>query len=247
MDRKKIIKLIVFNLVIAVLAIILFSEGLIGLEIVGGSSFETAFAAAVIVVSLIIFGLGNYKFLFTEQKPITTLDLKTTEDCIAALKRNKDKQIFAKNIDNILEQLERFSHKKETIIDILLQKFNGNEISYAKFESVVLDVERVFYINIKSIINKLNAFDEEDYNFMQSKGAQNNYSAEFRESKMNIYDEYINFVKEAIADNEVILLKLDQLLLEISKFNSLEEGAVEDMPAVKEIDELIANTKLFKR
>lgn len=243
MGKVKIVKLVVFNLGIAVLEVIFFSEGLIGLEIVGGSSFETAFSAAVIVVSLIIFGLGNYKLLFVKQEPITTLDLQTTEDCIAALKQNRNKQIFAENIDNILEQLERFSHKKETIIDILLQKFKGNEISYAKFEGVVLDVERVFYINIKSIINKLNAFDEEDYNFMQSKSAQDNYSAEFRESKMKIYDEYINFVKEAVADNEVILLKLDKLLLEISKFNSLEEGEVEEMTAVKEIDELIANTK----
>ena len=41
--------------------------------------------------------------------------------------------------------------------------------------------------------------------------------------KLDIYNEYIDFVDNATRTNEEILLKLDKILLEISKYNSLEE------------------------
>ncbi|MBC7960888.1 MAG: hypothetical protein H7X94_13595, partial [Vallitaleaceae bacterium] len=107
-------------------------------------------------------------------------------------------------------------------------------------------LENVFYTNIKSILNRLYAFDEEDYNRMRNINEQKNFSTEFIQTKMGIYNEYIVFVKEAIEDNEQILLKLDKLLLEISKFNSLEDGEIENMSAMKEIDELIGKTKFYK-
>lgn len=53
--------------------------------------------------------------------------------------------------------------KKETMQDLLLQKFNSSEMSYSKFQKVILDIESIFYINIKSVLNKLNIFDQEEY------------------------------------------------------------------------------------
>jgi len=42
--------------------------------------------------------------------------------------------------------------------------------------------------------------------------------------KKNIYKEYFIFVKNAIEDNEEIIVKLDALLLEISKHSTIEAG-----------------------
>ena len=53
---------------------------------------------------------------------------------------------------------------KERIDDILLQKFNENEISYKNFKNIISEVVNVFYINLKSVINKINIFDEEEKN-----------------------------------------------------------------------------------
>ncbi|MBM7556793.1 hypothetical protein [Halanaerobacter jeridensis] len=246
MQSEKIIKLAVLNLGLAVLEIIFFSEGLLGIQLRGGRAFETALGVTIVVLSFVIFIMGNYKLLFEKEEIINTVNLNTTADYIEALKQNKSKKLFTKDIDNILEQIDRFNNKKETIKDMLLQKFNDDELSYSKFEGTVLDIEHIFYINIKSIINKLNAFDEEDYNFIKSSEAQENYSPKFIKNKRSIYHEYISFIKDSIEDNEVILLKLDKLLLEISRFNSLEDGEIEQMGAMKEIDELIKQTKLFK-
>ena len=72
------------------------------------------------------------------------------------------------------------------------------------------------------------------------------FSNELIKEKLEIYNEYISYVKEAITDNEEILLKLDKVLLELSNFNSLESGELENMAAVKEIDDLISKIKLYK-
>jgi len=46
--------------------------------------------------------------------------------------------------------------------------------------------------------------------------SQKKFSDEVIASKKNIYKEYFIFVKNAIEDNEEIIVKLDALLLEIS-------------------------------
>lgn len=241
---EKIIKILCLNIGIGVVDTILFSPGLLGIEIIGASAFETAFGATSIFMSIVVFVYGNYKLLIEKEKTIQVGEIETKEDCINALNQNYDKKIFEKDITNILEQIEMFQKKRETIKKVLLQKFDITEISYSKFDGVISDIENVFYINIKSIINKLNAFDEDDYNRIR-KDAEKKFSKSFIQTKMNIYDEYIVFVKKAIDDNEQIILKLDKLLLELSKLNSLEDGKIEDMSIMKEIDDLITKIKLY--
>jgi hypothetical protein len=244
MSTEKIIKLIGLNIGIVVVDTLLFSPGLLGIKIIGASAFEMASGATAALMSVIVFAFGNYKFLTEKEKIIQPNEIKTAEDCINALKQNYDKRIFEKDITTILEQMEMFQKKRETINDILLQKFDINEMSFSKFDRAISDVENVFYMNIKSIINKLNAFDEKDFNRIRKDG-EKKFSKEFVNTKMRIYGEYVTFVKMAIEDNEQIILRLDKLLLELSKFNSLEDGKIEDMSAMKEIDELINKIKLY--
>jgi hypothetical protein len=240
---KKITKVLGLNIGIGLIDTIIFSPGLLGIEILGASALETAFGVTVIIMSGIVFAYGNYKLLIEEEKIIQIGEIKTAEDYIDALEQNYDKRIFEKDITTILEQIEMFKKKRETISDVLLQKFDINEMSYSKFDGVISDIEKVFYINIKSIINKLNAFDERDYNRIKKYG-EKKFSKEFVQTKMRIYDKYVSFVKDAIQDNEEIILKLDKLLLELSRFNSLEDK-IEDMSAMKEIDDLINKIRLY--
>jgi hypothetical protein len=243
MRAEKILKIAGLNIAIAIIDIIIFSPGLLGIKMGGTSIFATAFGATALLMSGAVFVYGNYKLLFAAEKIIIhTNEIKTADDCINALEQNYGKGTFSKDIDTILEQIERLVKKKETIKVILLQKFDSSEMSYLKFQGSVKDVENIFYINIKSILNKLNSFDEEDYNRVR-KNKQTEFSREFIQKKMSIYDEYISFVKNSIEDNEQILLKLDKFLLEISRFNSLADGDIEN--AMKEIDELIIKTKFY--
>ena len=153
---------------------------------------------------------------------------------------------FEVTVDLLLDQIERLQKKNKTIRDIILQIFSDSEISYQKFDAVIAEVEKIFFMNIRSILNKMNAFDEDDYNFIRKKYEAGAFSQQFMEEKFKVYDEYITFVKAATEDNEQILLKLDKLLLEISGLNSVESGQLEQMAGMIEIDNLIKQAKYYK-
>jgi hypothetical protein len=170
----------------------------------------------------------------------------TVEDYIEALKIHRGIKTFEETVDLLLDQIERLQKKNKIIRDILLQKFSASEISYKKFDAVIDDVEDIFFINIRSILNKLDAFDEGDYNFIRKKHEAGAFSQKFMEEKFEVYSEYITFVKAATEDNEQILLKLDKLLLEISDLNCIEGGQLEQMAGMIEIDNLIKQAKNYK-
>jgi len=101
-------------------------------------------------------------------------------------------------------------------------------------------------MNIRSILNELNAFDEEGYNFIRKKHEAGAFSQQVMEEKFKVYDEFITFVRAATEYNEQILLKLDKLLLEISDFDGVDPSQLEQMAGMIEIDNLIKQAKYYK-
>lgn len=243
----KLIKLFLFNVVIAMINVLVFSPGVLAIELSGENIFQTSLGITIILMSIAIFILGNYKIIMSRRKIIKSIDIETSDDCIYALEQNVWKKTFSSDIKVILEQIERIKKKIYTINELLKEKFNTTEISYTKFQCIINDVEALFYINIKSIINKLNIFDEEEYHRLSKHSTHEELSKSYSKEKITIYNEYITFIKDSIDDNEEVLLKLDKLLFELSKLNSLEDGDLEKMMSMKEIDDLINKTKYYKK
>lgn len=246
MKVKRISSLLGLNIEIVMLNIIIFSPGLFNIKIDFINIFQTSIGITIIIMSFIIFIIGNYKILIKEDNEIDISKLDDSEDYIEALKENSSKRVFSKDIDILLEQIERMDKKQEKIDDILLQKFTVNEMSYIKFKKTITEVRDVFYINIKSVINKINIFDEQEYEKIKKDIKNGKLNGKIEEQKKDMFDEYIFFVKDSIEDNEEILLKLDKFLFELSKFNSLEDGELENMSAIKDVDELINKIKFYK-
>lgn len=236
MKVKRISSLLGLNIAIVMLNIIIFSPGLFNIKIDFINIFQTSIGITIIIMSFIIFIIGNYKILIKEDNEIDISKLDDSEDYIEALKENSSKRVFSKDIDILLEQIERMDKKQEKIDDILLQKFTVNEMSYIKFKKTITEVRDVFYINIKSVINKINIFDEQEYEKIKKDIKNGKLNGKIEEQKKDMFDEYIFFVKDSIEDNEEILLKLDKFLFELSKFNSLEDGELENMSAIKDVD-----------
>jgi len=245
MNKDMLIRLLALNLGIAAANIAVFSSGLLAVDLFG-SALEKAFGSAFLVLSGSGLVYGNYKLLSEPEKAIPIGAKSTKEDYVEALNEHRGLETFERNIDLLLDQIERLQKKNKTIRDILLQIFNASEISYQKFDAVIAEVENIFFKNIRSIINKLNAFDEEDYNFIKKQRNAGAFSEDIMEEKFKVYNEYIRFVKEATEDNEQILLKLDKLLLEISGLNCIESGELEQMAGMIEIDNLIKQAKYYK-
>jgi hypothetical protein len=230
---------------IAAANIIVFSPGLIGLEL-GASALAAASGSTIIFLSGAGLFYGNYKLLSEPEKSIPISQISTAEGYIEALNDQRELKTFEKSIELLLDQIERLQKKNKTIREILLQIFSASEIAYKKFDAVIAEVEKIFFMNIRSVLNKLNAFDEDDYNFVRSRQEAGAFSEQFMEEKLKVYYEYIKFVNAATEDNEQILLKLDKLLLEISGLNSIESGELEQMAGMIEIDNLIKQAKYYK-
>ena len=198
-----------------------------------------------LVGSVCVFTYFNKKLL--SQKATYTLmaqNVNSLDDCVKVFEEAmQNGDVFDENIVKNLSQVKRFKRKTKTIREIILQKFSPQELAYQKFDKVLIEVENILYLNMRSILNKIAAFDVEEYESLQKKGFPKN---EVSDEKMQIYNEYLDFVKNATATNEEILLKLDKMLFEVSRYNSLDSGDINNLPALAAMDELIKNANLYK-
>lgn len=245
MSHKKIFQLISTNSLIAATNIAVFSKAFLGFSLFTGSALTMSTAWFTVLASAFSFTYFNKKILAPSSTySIIANKVGSLDDCVIFFEQAiQNGDVFDRDIIKNIDQLKRFKRKRNIIRNVLLQKFSQEELSYKKFDSVLNDVENIMYLNMQSILNKIAAFDVEEYENLQKKGFP---KEEVSEEKMNIYNEYIDFVKKATTMNEEILLKLDKILFEVSKYNSLEDGEVKELPAIIEMDELIKNAKLYK-
>ncbi len=239
MEKKKLIKLLGLNLGIAAADIITISSGFID----GG---PLAIASGITIIFLTSAGLiyGNYKLHKEPEVVIPAPEIWTMENYIEELNIYRWSKTFGKNVALLLDQIQRQQKKNKTIRDILRQKFSPDEISYQKFDAVIPQVEKIFFRNIRRIINTLRAFDEEGYNIIRKEEEAEDFSPEFKEDKLKVYNEYITSVKTVTEDNEQLLMKLDKLLLAISDLNSADSGQL--VKIMDYIDELTKQVKFYK-
>ncbi|HCA55089.1 MAG: hypothetical protein VZR73_06970 [Acutalibacteraceae bacterium] len=254
--KYRALKLLCLNLGIALLNVIMFSKGLVGLTFDGGA-LSTALAVTVIVMSLIAFGYGNYTLLFSEKPEPTVQLLRGTEftepkDYIEALAEKRGKGVFDEDIHTAIEQINRMTDKDKALDSILEQFFTPQEITFTRFQSAINAVQAIFYNNVKKMLNRMIIFDYKDYQKLAEKvrnsQARENGGLVSRsvDTQMRIYSEHIFYVRGLVSQNEEILIKMDALLLEISKLDDLDEHGLENMAAVQEINDLIAQTKYYK-
>jgi len=183
-----------------------------------------------------------------EPEPLISVN-NTPEDCAGAARQYAAAHgaTFAQDLGNIIGQVDRFQRKKNTVRNVLLEKFSDTEISFDKFYAAVDDLENVMVLNIRSLMARLEAFDEEEYEKLISQHTQpGSEPDETTKSRIEIYYDYINYAKNAVENNERMLLKLDQLILEINKLNTLSPEEVEKMDAMRQIGDLIGDAKWYK-
>lgn len=250
------LKILILNLVIALLNIILFSRGLVGLSFTAGA-LSAAAAATVIIMSVIAFGYGNYILLFSEPKEpepsvqfLKGNELTKPQEYIDALEeKRKDNPFFDEEITTAVEQIRRIEDKDRALDSILAQFFVPQEITFTRFQSAINSVQAIFYNNVKKMINRMLIFDNNEYNKLSEKITRSREDGTIPRSadaQMKIYGEHIRYVRELVNLNEDILVKLDGLLLEISKLDDLDEKGLENIAAIQEINDLIDQTKYYK-
>ena len=244
MNTRRKWALFFLNFGIAAVLIVLFSDAFLGLKLLNASALSLSFAWTAVIVSVLVFFMGNRAILLADKPVMPAKKEPTLEDSVADLTKAMDHgDIFDAAIQKNIEQVRRFERKRDITRKQLLQKFSSGELSYQKFAGVLSDVENVLQLNIRSILNKISAFDVAEY---EDKRPGKFRDEALEQEKRTIYNEYIEYVDTATKTNEDILLKLDKILLELSRFDSLEHTDVYSLPAMIEMDELIQNANRYR-
>ncbi|MFC7679031.1 hypothetical protein [Paenibacillus sp. GCM10028914] len=251
MDGSKAVKLVLLVAGVVLINIIMLSPGFLGLEIGGESALQTASGVTILFISFLVLLYGSYVLLFKRPVLAPVRDMRTREDYIAALHQYRNVKVLKDDIALALDQLDRIDKKKLTLLNVLQQRFEQTELSYKKFYAVIAQVEKLFYLNINGVLNKLGVFSASDFSSMasqqRSRQRTTQRSTNVMQKKTALYEEYLSHVTGYLDSNEEILLKLDQLLLEISLLGSTDYKDVDEMPCMKEIDQLIQQTKFYKQ
>ena len=240
------IKLIALIVGVAAVNIVVLSPGFIGIAI-GASAFDTAVGITLLLASALALIYGIYSLLQTKPPAAVPIrEIRTQAEYAEALSRYRRVKALEGDIRIALEQLERMDKRKDALLEVLRQRFDPGELSYRKFASAVEEVEKLFYLNLRSLLNRLNLFDEADFErVMRRKQAM--FKQELLQEKVRMYQEFLTFVHDSLGTSEEMLLKLDKLLIEISRLDSLDPADIEHMPCMQEIDSLIRQTKYYKQ
>lgn len=248
LNGSKPLKLLLLMVVIVIVNIVLLSPGLLGFRIGGDNAFQTASVTTVWVISILALFYGSYSLLFKSPAVRSIQTIQTREDYIEALHHYRNVKVLKKDIAQGLDQIERIEVKRGALLNVLAQRFDQTELSYKKFVAVIDEVEKLFYLNIRGILNKLGVFAASDFARIADQSHDSSTSSsKVAQKKAALYQEYLSYVRGYLEANEEIMLKLDQLMLEISLLDSTDYREVEEMPCMKEIDMLIKQTKLYKQ
>lgn len=230
---KKAIKMAILNLIVIAADILVYSPGFVGLSMgtpLGTASFITGILASGVTV---VYGNARILGLLSRDtvKIYRHTDFDDSKDYLETIS-NLDHTYVHSELDETVSQIERMQKKVGLIDTLLLQFFSKSELSYKNYRAVIDSVSKVFYGNVQNIINRVIIFDPDEYSTM---GRMSESSGE-----------HLQVIKDMLANNAEIISRLDNLLIEVSKLTD-SRTAVENLPAIKDLEELINNTILYKR
>lgn len=246
-NLNRYLKLLVLLAGVAAVNVVVLSPGLMGVKI-GGSPLQTASGVTLVVVSLLIVLYGSYTLLFhSSPPPPAARTLDSHEDYVAALSRFRHAEGLKEDIAQAIDQLERLEKRKAALLRELGRKFQPGELSYRKFLTVVQEVERLFYFNLAGVIGKASVFDAAELAAFSGKRKPSRVSEKVYLKRVALHQEYMSFIHGHLNANEEIMLRLDRLLLELSHLGNMAGEDIEQMPGMKEIEDLIKQTKFYQQ
>lgn len=242
---KKYIKLFVADIVIAIVAVILYSPGLLCLRVTDESILRAGMSILGGLGLLALFLFLNIRVLIKPKimhiEPDEIYDLEKAK---AILKRHTDSKLFGGIAKTASGQLDRILKSQNRIADAIKRKFVEGTMSWEKFYSIVNEAEESTIRNVITMSNRMSIFDEAEYARLQNY-KEDDIPDDIQEEQLRLYHDNYESVKSILALNEKILLKLDALTIELSSF---ENNANEEMNSdiLDEIEKLMQDAKYYQ-
>jgi hypothetical protein len=259
MHHNKLFKLMGINLALAGLNLVLYSKTFLGSR-VGESALFTIFAILVSLASVAAFLWLNVKYLFLDGgvEGVGTKELLSavvggddSGGSRAVAAREKELLDFADgrgipfrdDLKQLSRQMGNLSLKTASIRKGLSERFQPRELTYQKFAQAVEQVEDRMVANAGGLMKKLGGYDFGEY---EDAVNDPHTDREVLKKKIEVKDEYANYVRETVRAGNGVLDKLDKLLLELNKIPSFDERDGQNEEALGELDSVIADMKLYR-
>lgn len=243
--QKKYIKLVIGNLVFAILMISLYSPGLIGLSVFSNNAVISATAAAIAVVAILFFILFNKNILLNKEFDlIEGKEERSIEKAIEIIENYKKSEVLGRIAKSSLSQMQRLKTAENNYEKLISRRFQPGSLSYEKFINVIGSSAAALDSGYIKMANKMVIFDEEEYQKLQGdEYLYDDIPDDIQREKFELYNKNLNRIKEILEKNEIILLGIDKLMTEIS---DLESTDTEMSETASEIDRLLNQLEYYK-
>jgi hypothetical protein len=163
-------------------------------------------------------------------------------DVRAYLRENCSTEYFRDQLSLLLNRLDAFAGRCESIRGIIAKRFGTTGMSYGKFLAPVEMLTDYLVKLTNGLVHRMRVFNEEEYveriaEFMKT--GRHNEAAEYQK----LQKEYMAYAEQTLAAFDESILKLDKLSLEISKLSENETERA--MRIMSELDEIISATRLY--
>lgn len=242
---KKYGTLIFANLCIVIAAVILYSPGLVCLRITDESIFRAGMSVIALLALVCIFFLVNIRFLKKPfMRPILPGEVTDLERARDILKEYAGSKYLKGMASTASQQADRILKCRIRLSGILDQRFTRGTMSWEKFQNVALSAEASATKNIVAMANRMQLFDEKEFSQLQHY-REDDIPDDIQEEQLGLYQKNFQDIREMIALNEKILLKLNTLTIEVSSSSGGSNADWND-GLLEEIERLISETKYYQ-
>lgn len=229
---RKPVKLAIFNGAIVIIAFLLFSNIGAGLGFDSGSGpVKLLLSISVTLFGILMFFFGNYMILILPDKINYKIDkLETIDDCIGALYQClRTDPAFEVEINTAIEQLKTLQRKKDSLTTLLEQ--NGVSENFRSLHQTARKAEFYAFNNAKSIISRLIAFDNREYN---------------SDPKNVDIQPHRTFIGEKLESTRCILKEYSDLLVAVTAIGDTHHVDLEDIRDMTKALNIVLKRDEFK-
>jgi len=156
------------------------------------------------------------------------------------LQTNDSTEYFSSTLTAIAQRLDAFYMSCNIIKDIIVKRFGAAGLSYHKFTAPIEELQEYICSLVDSLILRMHAFNEENYQCKIADLTRNNRLKEAEEYK-EIEREHQGYAHKTLAALNDAIIKVDKLVIEVSKLSEADfdnaaaimadlETAIKDAP-----------------
>lgn len=229
---------ILINIALILLNVLVFSNTFIGIKVYFSGIISIIAGFIVILFSVFVFikinfsgFLGRYCLKHLYKKDDT--EIKTLNQCNTVLKAymaNNEYGFFNDGLTDLTNNIVQFAAKSNSVKKVLVKSFENTEITYKKFSATIVSAEEAIIAHIGILATRLAIF----------KGSA------YTDKRSVLYDEFAKYLSNTMAYLDELNTKMDKLLIELTKLNTISFEKHCPSGAANELQSLADSIKWYK-